>query len=639
MKKLLFFSILSLFVAGRTTSIYAQNIETASRQGKIEEIKAYLAKGADPNFKWDKQTILAHSLFATSRMFTPTHDFTIYLTNAKGIKINEWNIMPQPEVSWKYTALMKAVEYPDMVKLFLEKGALIDLQDDWLHWDGMPDPKGGNTPLMLSVAKYTQSAKILIDKGAKLDIQGRDGQTALMLAVSNTEIAKILIDKGAKLDLQTKGGETALMMAAGKYTDVVKLLIDKGANIAIRQSTYKVSPNALDYAAKAGNIEAAKLILAKAVNLGIKDEIIYSALHWAVIANQVDMAKYLLDEGAKIEGTDDLGGFTPLMETSMLEMVQLLVKRGANVNAKNKMNYTPLHKAVFNFMGADPNEKDCEKILNILLEKGANVDAQDGNGITPLMGAVQKTTPAKILIAKGAKTDIQNNNGETALMYAVKGGLIKVVLMMPVVGPNMESVKLLVSKGADVNLQDKWGKTALMHASGAINAQGSKYSSYTDVMEFLLANGAKLEATDKEGHTALYWASRFNRPKSADVLIAKGANPTQKYDKKTDKSNIKAGIVGTWTNSSKQLDPSNTLKKTYIALTNKVVFNADWTFSKALIANGQVIPDGGGYNSYELRDGKIWLFNKLGTNAVLEFRFEGATLILNGEKYTKAVIK
>ena len=66
-----------------------------------------------------------------------------------------------------------------------------------------------------------------------------------------------------------------------------------------------------------------------------------------------------------------------------------------------------------------------------------------------------------------------------------------------------------------------------------------------------------------------------------------------------------------------------------------MVFNADWTYSKALIANGQVIPDGGGYNAYELRDGKIWLFNAMGTNAVFEYRFEGNTLILNGEKYTK----
>lgn len=58
-------------------------------------------------------------------------------------------------------------------------------------------------------------------------------------------------------------------------------------------------------------------------------------------------------------------------------------------------------------------------------------------------------------------------------------------------------------------------------------------------------------------------------------------------------------------------------------ITNKVVFKADWTYSKVMITSGQTIPDGGGYNTYDLRDGRIWLFNNLGTNAVVEFRFEG----------------
>lgn len=607
----------------------AQDIETASRKGNLDELKALLEKGADPNFKWDKQTLLAHGL----------NDKTLaipkYLINVKGIRINEWNIMPMPEVSWKYTALMKAVEYPEMVKLLLEKGALIDLQDDWLKYDGMPAQSGGNTPLMLSVAEHTESAKILIEKGAKLDIQGRSGHTALMFAVGNTEIAKLLIDKGAKIDIQNVAGETALMIAAEKYNDVVKLLLDKGANIVLRQSTYKVSPNALDVAARHGNIEAAKLILAKAVSLGVKKEIIYSSLHWAVISDQVAMAQYLLDEGANIEGNDELGGYTPLMETSLLSMVELLVKRGANVNAQNKFNYTPLHKAAFNFVEDKRKENDMKKIMSLLISKKANADAQDKNGNTPLMTAVQKIAPTKLLIEGGANVTMSNKNGETALMYAAKGGLLKVVLGFPVTGPYTDAAKLLISKGADVNSQDVFGKTALMHASGAVNAQGDNYRAYTDLVSLLLDNGASLETTDKEGNTALYWASRYKRKNTTDLLLAKGANPSKQYDKSKDKSNVKAGIVGTWTNSSKYRDYENTLKVVYITVVNKVVFNADWTYKKEMIANGKVVPDGGGYNTYELRDGKIWLFNAMGTNSVLEYRFEGPTLVLNGEKYTK----
>jgi ankyrin repeat protein len=571
------------------------------------------------------------------KLLPAANEMVRLLVNAKGINLNEWNILSQPELSWKFTALMDAVAFPDIVKLLLDKGALIDLQDDWLEWDGKLHESGGNTALMLAIGNeqetHTESAKILIERGAKIDLQNRMYETALMLAVHNTEIAKILIDKGAKIDIQDVGGETALMKAAGKYTDVVKLLLDKGANILTRQQAkYDFSQNALDYAAKAGNIPAAKLILAKAVSLGVKDEIIRVALHWAVLGNQVEMAKYLLDEGAYIEGNDKTAGYTPLMETSNFEMVQLLVKRGAKVNAKNFMNYTPLHKAVFNFMDPKNNEKECEKIINFLLDNGAVVDVQDKNGITPLMGAVQKITPVKILLGKGANVNLQNTNGETALMYAVKGGLLKVVLTSPLIGSFTDAVKMLLDKGADVNLQDKSGKTALMHAAGAVSASGDKYSSYTDMIQLLLDRGAKLETTDKEGHTALFWAQRYGRTLSSELLLSKGANPNQKYDRKTDKSNIKAGIVGTWTSTMK-VDVA--VKRESFTIVNKVIFNADWSYSKTTTVSGQTTPDGGGYNAYDLRDGRIWLTNKMGIPAVLEYRFEGATLILNGEKYTK----
>lgn len=609
--------------------------EDLAQKARFEKVQAELANGADPNRRDGKMTWLGNELYEYNRNGVYS-EIPKLLINAKGIKINEWNIYVQPEVSWKYTALMGAVAFPELVTMILDKGALIDLQDDWIEWDGKLKDVGGNTALMIAIGQdgfsHTESAKILIDRGAKIDIQDKLGNTALMDAVHNTEIAKILIDKGAKIDIQNVAGFTALMTAAAKYPEVVKLLLDKGANIILRQNAkYNFTPNALDCAAITGNIECAKLILAKATSLGVKDEVIRVALHWAVISNRLEMAKYLLDEGATVDGNDEYAGYTPLMETSMLEMVQLLVSRGAKINAKNKMNYTPLHKAVFNYMGAGVKEKDCDKILTLLLEKGADVDAQDNNGITPLMMAVQKLSPTKILIDKGAKLDIQNTNGETALMYAVKGGLLKVFLFVPVIGSFTDAVKLLLSKGADVNLQDKWGKTALMHAAGAAIIQGNDYSTYTEALTLLLDNGAVLETQDKEGCTALYWAQRFGRSKSAELLLSRGANPAKKYDKATDKSNVKAGIVGTWINTFNMEQG-----KEKINITNKVVFNADWTYSKEMITSGQVIPDGGGYNTYDLRDGRIWLFNKLGTNAVYEFRFEGKTLILNGEKYTKS---
>lgn len=640
------FIVLLLFATNISYTLHAQSISSCIQGGKVDEVKALLAKGSDPNARDGKMTLLGgaisnYNVYAENnnkpKQIAASLEIVKLLINAKGIKVNDWIVRVQPELSWKYTALMDVLGNPELVTMLINKGALIDLQDDWLEWNGKLHESGGNTALMLAADKHTEAAKILIYKGANIHLQNRMYETALMCAVNNTEIAKILIDKGAKIDVQDIGGETALMKAAGKNPDVVKLLLDKGANMVLRQQAkYKSSQNALDYAASAGNLVSAKMILDKAKTLGIKDEMIRVSLHWAVVNNKLEMAKYLLDEGANIEGNDDLGGYSPLMETSNLEMVKLLVSRGANVNAKNFFNYAPIHKAVFNYMGASPNEKDCDKILNLLLEKGANVDVQDKNGTTPLMSAVQKTNPVKILLAKGANVNLQNTNGETALMFAVKGGMKKAFLGIPDIGSFTDAAKLIIAANADLNLQDKWGKTALMHAAGASYAMGDSYGSYTDMTQFLLEKGAKLETADKEGHTALFWAQRYNRTKNSELLLAKGANPAQKYDRKLDKSNVKAGIVGTWVWSMK-VDVA--VKRESFTMVRKVVFGADWSYSKTETISGQTTPDGGGYNSYDIRDGKIWLFNKTGTPAVMEYRFEGTTLILNGEKYTKAVKK
>lgn len=648
------FMIIATFIwLGSYSTLDAQNKKKSKRDQRLElenqayteKARAELASGTvDPNKKDGEMTWLGGILNEDINLGYPEIgklEVVKLLINTKGIKVNAWNILLQPERSWHFTALMIAVPYPEIVKLLLDKGALVNMQDSWTDWQGKV-VDGKYTPLMLAVShsemeKCTESAKILIDRGTNIELISWNGDNALMLGVANTEITKILIDRGAKLDVVNLSGQTALMLAAPKYTQAVKLLIDKGANLKPRQvPKYDYTPNALDLAAQFGNIESAKLILERATTLGIKDEIIRCAIHFCAVSNMVEMAKYLIDqEGAKTETYSPTQKMTPLMETSMLEMVQLLVDRGANVNANNNNMYTPLYQAIANFRKPDLKTKDNEKILNLLLEKGANIDFPVVGGVTPLMGAVEKIEPTKILIEKGAQLDLQNSNGETALMYAVKGGFLKLSLFkMPITGSFAEAVKLLIEKGADINLQDKWGKTALMHAAGAVNAQGDKYSTYTDVLELLLAKGAKIDAQDKEGHTALYWAQRYDRTKSAELLLAKGASTANKYDRATDKSNVKAGIVGTWSYSQKIDIP---LEHKSYNMTKKVVFNSDWSFSKSMVVSGQAVPDGGGYNTYDLRDGKIWVFNKIGTNEVYEFRFEGKTLILNGEKYTKAV--
>jgi serine/threonine-protein phosphatase 6 regulatory ankyrin repeat subunit B len=73
----------------------------------------------------------------------------------------------------------------------------------------------------------------LLTSGANINVTGKDGRTALMLAVERgeTEIVQYLLKNSAKINIVTKDGASALDLAvSGGHTEIVKLL-KNGANI------------------------------------------------------------------------------------------------------------------------------------------------------------------------------------------------------------------------------------------------------------------------------------------------------------------------------------------------------------------------------------------------------------------------
>jgi 1,4-alpha-glucan branching enzyme len=79
--------------------------------------------------------------------------------------------------------------------------------------------------------------------------------------------------------------------------------------------------------------------------------------------------------------------------------------------------------------------------------------------------------------------------------------------------------KISIAEGADINAKDKNGATPLILAANANN---------TEVAELLIAKGADINVKDKNSNTLLHWAASKGYMKVAELLIAKGANISEK---------------------------------------------------------------------------------------------------------------
>ena len=136
-----------------------------------------------------------------------------------------------------------------------------------------------------------------------------------------------------------------------------------------------------------------------------------------------DIAKEIIGNMSSIDEADELG-ITPLMcaaNQCNRELVEYLIKNGANVNLQNSNGESALHiVAGYLYMGFDGYE-GRRNITRILLENGANPNIQDAEGNTPLHYAICKMHHelANTVLEYGGDYDMKNSRGMGALEFAI----------------------------------------------------------------------------------------------------------------------------------------------------------------------------------------------------------------------------
>ena len=370
----------------------------------------------------------------------------------------------------------------------------------------------GATPLWTASLNGSAAlVRLLLEAGANPNAALLLGETPLMVAArsGNASVVEQLLARGANVNARAARGQTALMWAvAQKHPDVVKALIEHRADIHARSESWSqmeaVSPHGhpdynrsipygnntpLMFAARAGDLASAKLLVAAGANVNDQDARGVSVVVLAAHSGFRDLVEFLLEKGA--DPNSSSAGFTALHEAIMRRdeaLVRTLLSHGADPHARLQ-TWTPTRRQSSDFhfepelVGATPYWLAARfvqpNVMRLLVELGAD----------PLF--VHRSD--RVVDGKEGRAYEHRYDATTALMAAVGMGGGGNAWVPPDRSQRealaLETVKLAVDLGVDVNAMNTDGRTAL---------DAAKTLKYETVVAYLTSKGAKPGVTDKK---------------------------------------------------------------------------------------------------------------------------------------------
>lgn len=232
---------------------------------------------------------------------------------------------------------------------------------------------------------------------------------------------------------------------------------------------------------------------------------VYALLSSSVLAGDIlgaaergelDSVRALLESDPQLLNVIDQGGYTPLHKAAYnghVEIVEYLISKGADLNARSNSGSTPLHGAAFH---------GHPEAVRTLIEKGAEIDIKNNGGYTPFLGACAggRFDAASLLIEHGADINALTADSNSALQNALWNN-------------NQDLVKILVEKGADVDRLNQQGISPLYFAVAYRDEE---------ISDLLIDKGSRFDITNGYNMTMLHYSAALGRLNQAGILIDKG---------------------------------------------------------------------------------------------------------------------
>lgn len=348
-------------------------------------------------------------------------------------------------------------------------------------------------PLLAAVKKgKVADAEAALAKGSDVNQRSPDGSTSLMYAADsrNVEMVRLLLSKGADANARVSSGQHDVSEG-----------FQSPSGSSSKKSTGFIDPNNEDRTA----------LMFACNDYGV-------AGSGYVEANVVEIVKMLLDRGADVNASRTKGhckGETALAEaarTRQLEVVRILLDKGADVNARwdaEDFGGGYFRTVLMTACGQPAIKKQTIDIVILLVNHGADINIKNNHDDSALSEAAYSsdTRVVKFLLSKGA--DIKTC-GAKSLWIAGRLG-------------SPEVVDLLLDSGIDINVKGVDGGSALIAAVEACGWAQTIKPRYIERVKYFLSKEPDVNIKDNSGKTALSEATKRGLKDVVALLEAAGA--------------------------------------------------------------------------------------------------------------------
>jgi uncharacterized protein len=262
---------------------------------------------------------------------------------------------------------------------------------------GYQEPTPGEMTALLYAARdgRIEMSRMLLDANARVNQAEANGVSPLLMAISNNhmDVARLLIDHGADVNAVDWWGRTPLWTAVDLRDLEVNKTDDNGVDhAAALQLIQALLDHGANVNARTKEVPPLRRWLMPISDISWVDFTGQTPFLRAALSADLTVMRLLLDKGAD-PNIATFAGTTPLMAAAgvnwvggqtysegnhFLEAVQICLDKGADVNAVNSMGITALIGAA---------NRGSNDIIELLVKKGASLDVKDKQGRTPMVWA------------------------------------------------------------------------------------------------------------------------------------------------------------------------------------------------------------------------------------------------------------